>query len=101
MESPQGASRARSDFHWRPQAWACGSIHRFINRFHAVPFSNVQAGICAILDCANVSGVFAKRATDRHITNASVAALTPDQYSRVRRWYHMDYAFLERAGVKH
>lgn len=100
METPHGAARARSDFHWRPQAWACGSIHRFVHRFHVVSFSNLRAGICAILDCANVSGVFEKRPRDRHITNASVAALTPGQYSRVQSWYRMDYAFLERAGIK-
>ena len=98
MESPFGMSRARSDFHWRPQAWACGSIHRFIHRFHVVPFSSLRAGICAVLDCANVTGLFEKRAEDRHITNASVTVLTPSQYERLQRWYHMDYALLKKVG---
>jgi hypothetical protein len=102
MESPHGTARARRDFHWRPQGWACGSIHRFVHRFHAVPFSNMRAGICAVVNCTNVTDLFEKRTEDRHITNASVAALAPSQYERVRRWYAAagDYTFLERAGIK-
>ena len=67
-----------------------------------MPYSNIRAGICAVVDCTNVTDLFEKRTDDPHITNASVAALTPIQYERVRRWYAAagDYAFLDRAGIK-
>ena len=101
LEDPIRRVKAYTDFHWRPQSWACGGIHRFVDRFRTVPFSNLQAGLCEIIDCKNLTSLFERRyGVDRHITNASANALTRLQVLRVRQFYRFDEAFFADKGIR-